>query len=77
MSPNRLQELTGRVSSLEMQLEREVQEKEEAVERAERLCGRVAELERQLEDPSRTETNQQVLCFILVPALYLLSCYRH
>lgn len=77
MSPNRLQELTGRVSSLEMQLEREVQEKEEAVERAERLCVRVAELERQLEDPSRTETNQQVLCFILVPALYLLSCYRH
>lgn len=37
----------GNLSNLEMRLEMETQQKEEAVAKAEMLCGRVAELEQQ------------------------------
>ncbi|XP_019201315.1 centromere-associated protein E isoform X3 [Oreochromis niloticus] len=49
MSPDRLQELSGKVSSLEMQLEQESQEKEAALSNLDVLKGRVAELQLQLE----------------------------
>lgn len=47
--PERLHELLGNVSNLEIRLEMETQQKEEAVAKADTLCGRVAELEQQLE----------------------------
>ncbi|XP_039882956.1 centromere-associated protein E isoform X4 [Simochromis diagramma] len=49
MSPDRLQELSGKVSSLEMQLEQESQEKETALSNLDVLKGRVAELQLELE----------------------------
>ncbi|XP_006796327.2 centromere-associated protein E [Neolamprologus brichardi] len=49
MSPDRLQELSGKVSSLEMQLEQESQEKETALSSLDVLKGRVAELQLELE----------------------------
>ncbi|XP_030578141.1 centromere-associated protein E isoform X2 [Archocentrus centrarchus] len=55
MSPDRLQELSGKVSGLEMQLEKEIQEKEEATSKAETLHGRVAELQLQVQ----TEAQQK------------------
>ncbi|XP_028262364.1 centromere-associated protein E isoform X2 [Parambassis ranga] len=55
VSPDRMRELSGKVSNLEMQLEMESQQKEEAMAKMETLNGRVAELQAQLE----TEAQQQ------------------
>ncbi|KAK2814267.1 hypothetical protein Q5P01_000652 [Channa striata] len=49
VSPERMCELSGKISNLELQLEMESQQKEEAVAKAELLGGRVAELELQLQ----------------------------
>lgn len=49
MSPDRLQELSGKVSSLEMQLEQESQEKETALSNLDVLKGRVVELQLELD----------------------------
>ncbi|XP_041660515.1 centromere-associated protein E isoform X2 [Cheilinus undulatus] len=53
VSPDRMHELSGKVSNLELQLELEVQQKEEAVTKAETLEGRVSELEQQLQTESQ------------------------
>ncbi|XP_042246238.1 centromere-associated protein E isoform X1 [Thunnus maccoyii] len=49
VSPDRMCELSGKVSNLEMQLAMENQQKEEAMIKVETLDGRVAELELQLQ----------------------------
>eukprot|EP00064_Thunnus_orientalis_P011023 superscaffoldBa00001553_g11053 len=49
ISPDRMCELSGKVSNLEMQLAMENQQKEEAMIKVETLDGRVAELELQLQ----------------------------
>ncbi|XP_069017651.1 centromere-associated protein E-like isoform X3 [Embiotoca jacksoni] len=49
VSPNQLQEISGKVSNLEVQLEMESQQKEEAMTKIEALDGQVAELHLQLE----------------------------
>ncbi|KAM9339637.1 LOW QUALITY PROTEIN: centromere-associated protein E [Symphorus nematophorus] len=56
VSPDRMRELSGKVSSLEMQLEMESQQKEEAMTKVETLDGRVAELQLQLQ----TEAQQKL-----------------
>ncbi|XP_071755303.2 centromere-associated protein E [Centroberyx gerrardi] len=48
ISPNRMHELSDKVSNLELQLDIETQQKEEAITKAETLGGKVAELELQL-----------------------------
>ncbi|XP_037606178.1 centromere-associated protein E isoform X25 [Sebastes umbrosus] len=55
VSPDRMHELSGKVSNLELQLEIEIQHKEEAVRKTETLDGRVAELELHLQ----TEVQQR------------------
>ncbi|XP_076026646.1 centromere-associated protein E [Genypterus blacodes] len=55
ITPDRMHELSGKVSNLETLLEMEVQQKEQAVAKAETLDGRVAELELRLE----TEAEQR------------------
>lgn len=55
VSPDRMHELSGKVSNLEMQLEMESQQKEEAMAKMETLNCRVAELQVQLE----TEAQQK------------------
>ncbi|KAM7394940.1 hypothetical protein PAMA_006602 [Pampus argenteus] len=49
VSPDRMLELSGKVSNLKLQLEMESQQKEEAMIKVETLDGRVAELELQLQ----------------------------
>lgn len=49
MYPERVHELLGNLSNLEMRLEIETQQKEEAMAKAEMQCSRVAELEEQLQ----------------------------
>ncbi|XP_040921131.1 centromere-associated protein E isoform X3 [Toxotes jaculatrix] len=49
VSPDRMRELSGKVSNLELQLEMELQQKEEAMSQVETLDGRVAELQLQLQ----------------------------
>ncbi|XP_069561967.1 centromere-associated protein E isoform X5 [Brachyistius frenatus] len=49
VSPNQLREISGKVSNLEVQLEMESQQKEEAMTKIEALDGQVAELHLQLE----------------------------
>ncbi|XP_051816800.1 centromere-associated protein E isoform X2 [Acanthochromis polyacanthus] len=63
VSPDRMRELTGKVSNLEMQLEMESQQKEEAMAKAETLEERVAELQLQLETEAqqRQETLEKIL----------------
>ncbi|XP_038582389.1 centromere-associated protein E isoform X4 [Micropterus salmoides] len=56
VSSERLHELSGKVSNLELQLEMESQQKEEAMTKVETLDGRVAELELQLQ----TEAQQKL-----------------
>ncbi|TMS12229.1 DNA repair protein RAD51-like protein B [Larimichthys crocea] len=55
VSPDRMRELSGKVSNLEQQLEIVSQQKEEAITKIETLDGRVAELELQLQ----TEAQQK------------------
>ncbi|XP_074471798.1 uncharacterized protein LOC141756161 isoform X1 [Sebastes fasciatus] len=55
VSPDRMHELSRKVSNLELQLEMEIQHKEEAVRKTETLDGRVAELELHLQ----TEVQQR------------------
>ncbi|XP_023132106.2 centromere-associated protein E isoform X2 [Amphiprion ocellaris] len=63
VSPDRMHELTGKVSNLEMQLEMESQQKEEAMAKVETLDERVAELQLQLgtEAQQRQETLEKIL----------------
>uniref|UniRef100_A0A8C9YCB8 Uncharacterized protein n=1 Tax=Sander lucioperca TaxID=283035 RepID=A0A8C9YCB8_SANLU len=49
VSPDRMRELSGKVSALELQLELESQQKEEALTKVESLRGRLAELELHLQ----------------------------
>ncbi|XP_028460939.1 centromere-associated protein E isoform X5 [Perca flavescens] len=49
VSPDRMRELSGKVSALELQLEMESQQKEEALTKVESLHGRLAELELRLQ----------------------------
>ncbi|XP_039638281.1 centromere-associated protein E isoform X2 [Perca fluviatilis] len=49
VSPDRMRELSGKVSALELQLELESQQKEEALTKVESLHGRLAELELRLQ----------------------------
>ncbi|KAF3702525.1 Centromere-associated protein E Centromere protein E [Channa argus] len=58
VSPDRMCELSGKVSNLELQLEMESQQKEDALTKAERLDSRVAELEAKLQ----TEAQQKQEC---------------
>ncbi|KAF7649917.1 hypothetical protein LDENG_00133800 [Lucifuga dentata] len=51
--PDQMHELSGKVSNLEMQLEMEIQQKEEAVAKAETLDCRIAALELQLKAEAR------------------------
>ncbi|XP_039980620.1 centromere-associated protein E isoform X2 [Xiphias gladius] len=55
VSPDRMRELSGKVSNLELQLELESQQKEEAMTKVETLDDRVAELQLQLQ----TEAQQK------------------
>ncbi|XP_036974713.1 centromere-associated protein E isoform X4 [Acanthopagrus latus] len=49
VSPDRMYDLSGKVSNLEQQLEMETQQKNEALEKVQTLDGKVAELELQLQ----------------------------
>ncbi|GLD65996.1 centromere-associated protein E, partial [Lates japonicus] len=53
VSPDRIRELSGKVSNLELQLEMESQQKEEAMTKVETLDRRVAELQLQLQTESQ------------------------
>ncbi|XP_029984980.1 LOW QUALITY PROTEIN: centromere-associated protein E [Sphaeramia orbicularis] len=53
VSPDRIRELSGRVSSLELQVEVESRQKEEAMAAVESLNGRVSELELQLQEEAQ------------------------
>ncbi|KAM4633781.1 centromere-associated protein E [Polymixia lowei] len=55
VSPNRMHELSDKVSNLELQLEAEISRKDEALAQLETLGGRVAELELQLETAARQQ----------------------
>ncbi|XP_030293943.1 centromere-associated protein E isoform X2 [Sparus aurata] len=55
VSPDRMHDLSGKVSNLEQQLEIETHQKKEALEKAQTLDGKVAELELQLQ----TEAQQK------------------
>ncbi|XP_073334857.1 centromere-associated protein E [Pagrus major] len=55
VSPDRMHDLSGKVSDLEVQLEMETQHKKEALEKVQTLDGKVAELELQLQ----TEAQQK------------------
>ncbi|XP_049446555.1 centromere-associated protein E isoform X5 [Epinephelus fuscoguttatus] len=62
VSPDRMHELSGKVSSLQLQLQTEVQQKQEALEKVAMLDLRVADLERRLEEQNNTpsKTDEQM-----------------
>ncbi|XP_078030223.1 centromere-associated protein E isoform X9 [Epinephelus lanceolatus] len=62
VSPDRVHELSGKVSSLQLQLQTEVQQKQEALEKVAMLDLRVADLERRLEEQNNTpsKTDEQM-----------------
>ncbi|KAK6306444.1 hypothetical protein J4Q44_G00233690 [Coregonus suidteri] len=59
-SPNQLNKLSEKVSCLELQLENETQQKQEAMEKVETFQRRVAELETQLEEKSQMPADAQL-----------------
>ncbi|XP_049914416.1 centromere-associated protein E isoform X13 [Epinephelus moara] len=62
VSPDRMHELSGKVSSLQLELQTEVQQKQEALEKVAMLDLRVADLERRLEEQNNTpsKTDEQM-----------------
>ncbi|XP_029618645.1 centromere-associated protein E isoform X4 [Salmo trutta] len=60
LSPNQLNKLSEKVSCLELQLENETQQKQEAMEEVETFQRRVAELEKQLEGKSLMPADAQL-----------------
>ncbi len=62
VSPDRTRELSGKISNLELQLEMESQQKEEALIKVETLDGRVAELEQhlQIEAQQKQEDREKI-----------------
>ncbi|KAM6992315.1 centromere-associated protein E [Tautogolabrus adspersus] len=61
VSPDRMRELSGKVSNLEMQLEMEIQQKEEAMTKVETLDGRVSELEQQLQLQTEHQQKEEAM----------------
>nr|XP_046206560.1 centromere-associated protein E isoform X6 [Oncorhynchus gorbuscha] len=60
LSPNQLNKLSEKVSCLELQLENETQQKQEAMEEVETFQRRVVELEKQLEEKSLMPADAQL-----------------